>query len=492
MFCGLDFGTSNCSLGIWRNERPELVPISGASPYMPSVVYAERSEYAELPINQSTLNRRIDAALREENAKRGRATKLGKAYRGLSDQQIEQRELGLLRHETVAETESEYSSQTFAEVMNSTRTLLFGEDAIRANVSSPGEGLYFKSPKLFLGADVHKSHLDIFRQVIASMVLEVRDRAETHVGYGLKQAVIGHPVVYSLANRESGNRQALEVMEEAALKAGFSDIEFLPEPFAAAMSYEMTTAVEETILVVDIGGGTTDCAVIQIGPGRAARANRNKDVLSYAGDRVGGVDMDFHIAWNLIMPYFGKGSLRVGGLPIPHSVLYDAISISDFPAQARFRKAGPEIASFLLEAQEPEKLRLLMYLWQRALQFRLVRSAETAKIELSEKVRASLSLGYIDSELEIPVSQDDLMNAIQSDLDRIGAVTREAVRLASAKIDKIFLTGGTSRSPAVIQSIRSSLNREVPVLRGDDFGSVTLGLTRHARNIFGGECLNSK
>ena len=484
MICGLDFGTSNCSIGIWKNDASLLVPISKNGPYLPSVAYVARKEYADVSINEGLLDRRIEDALREENARRAGARRSGIAYKGLSERDIEARERSLLRQEGVAESEEQYSSQTLADAINSSQKMLFGEEAIQANVSSPGEGFYFKSPKLFLGTDVHKTHLDIFRRIISSMILEVRSRAQTRIGDELRKVVIGHPVRYSLVKGHSGNDQALAVMEGAARDAGFSEVAFLPEPFAAALNYEMSTAQEEVILVVDVGGGTTDCAVIRVGPKRLAEKNRSKDVLSYAGARVGGVDMDFHLAWYAIMPCMGKDTLRKNGLPTPHSVLIDAICVNDFPAQERFRRAGPAIRGLLDEACEPEKLQRLLYVWQQALQFRLVRSAEQAKIALSDKAQTSLPLGYVDSELDIPVSHRRLMDSIDSDLEQMSKVANEAVASASAKIDKIFMTGGTSRSPAVVERIKQSLKLSVPVLSGDDFGAVTMGLTRYAQGIF--------
>jgi hypothetical chaperone protein len=261
-------------------------------------------------------------------------------------------------------------------------------------------------------------------------------------------------------------------------------VAFLPEPVAAALNYELASDLDEVILVVDIGGGTTDCAVIEVGPRHIARSDRGKDVLSHAGRRIGGVDMDFQLAWHSIMPYFGKDTLRKNDLPIPHPLLVDAISVNNFPAQERFRRAGGEIQGLLAEAREPQKLERLLLVWQQGLQFRLVQSAESAKIALSNESEAPLPLSYVDSELLIPVSQSTLNECTESALGQICDVAREAVKGAGARIDKIFLTGGASRSPTVIHRIRHALNLDIPVLRGDDFGSVTLGLTRHAHNTF--------
>ena len=485
MIAGLDFGTSNCSIGAWDASGPVLVPISPEGPYMPSVVYVKRREYSATPIDERRLQVRVAEALRDESTRRTAAKKRGEAYHGLSEEEIQTRERRIMTHEAVAAAERDYSSQTLADAIHDTSQLMFGEDAIRENILAPGEGFYFKSPKLFLASDVQPRYIEVFTNVITAMIAEVRERAEAKSKQKLTTVAIGHPVMYSSVTGAAGNRRALDIMEKSAREAGFSDITFLPEPFAAALNYEMGIASEEVILVVDVGGGTTDCAVVRVGPGRAFGGARDKDVLSYAGDRIGGVDLDFHLAWQSLMPHFGKGTQTSDGLPVPHPLLINAISVNDFPAQERFRKSGAELRELVKRAKAPEKVARLVTLWEQALQFRLVRSAELAKVDLSAAERVDLSLDYVDPELIFPLTRDELMNAIDGDLNRIGALAREAVQRAGAKIDHIFLTGGTSRSPAVVQAIRDAIRLDVPVLRGDDFGSVTVGLTQYAKGFFG-------
>src|SRR5688500_14666538 len=97
MQCGLDFGTSNCSLGIWKKGGPVLVPLSENGPFMKSMVYVGKREFKALPINQSELDRRVAAAIRQEAARRATAQRRGETYRGLTERQIETIERKLLR-----------------------------------------------------------------------------------------------------------------------------------------------------------------------------------------------------------------------------------------------------------------------------------------------------------------------------------------------------------------------------------------------------------
>ncbi|HXC37486.1 MAG TPA: Hsp70 family protein, partial [Burkholderiales bacterium] len=418
MFCGLDFGTSNCSVGIVDSGKtdPVLVPIEDDGPYMPSVAWVGRREYAPRQVNPNALNERVAAARKEENKKRSAARRRGELYQGPTDAQVEARERRLLEQQAVVEAEEKYAGQTLIDALEGSQGALVGNQAIRQNMSAPGEGFYFKSPKLFLGSNIDPRYESVFEQIISRMIAEVRSRAERNLDTSLTGAVIGHPVVYSSVSGDAGNKRAIELMRRAARAAGFSDIAFLPEPLAAALNYEARTTAEETLLVVDIGGGTTDCAVVSVGPGRFGQRDRSRDVLSYAGDRVGGVDMDFHLAWHAVMPWFGKGVLRENGLPVPHSPLIDAISVSNFPAQERFRKSEPDLRVLMNEAREPEKLRRLVDLCRLSLQYRLMRSVEQAKIALAGTERVNVPLGYIAPGLDIAVSQGDLMASIEGDL----------------------------------------------------------------------------
>lgn len=83
------------------------------------------------------------------------------------------------------------------------------------------------------------------------------------------------------------------------------------------------------------------------------------------------------------------------------------------------------------------------------------------------------------------MTQEEFLEAVEGTIERIGELAREAFTAASAKIDKIFLTGGASRSPAVVKRIVQSLGIDVPIVRGDDLGSVGMGLTQYAHSHFG-------
>jgi len=107
-------------------------------------------------------------------------------------------------------------------------------------------------------------------------------------------------------------------------------------------------------LVLDAGGGTTDCSMVKVGPSYKGKSVRDESILGYAGTRIGGTDMDIKLAMRKIMPYFGKDSLRNSGLPIPSSVFWNAVSINDVNAQTNFfsEGIGREIEQLIVQATE--------------------------------------------------------------------------------------------------------------------------------------------
>ncbi len=85
--------------------------------------------------------------------------------------------------------------------------------------------------------------------------------------------VHGRPVRF-VEGDDAADAKAQRVLEGIARKVGFRDVAFVYEPIAAAYHYEETAPREETVLIADIGGGTSDFTVIRIGPQRRLAADR--------------------------------------------------------------------------------------------------------------------------------------------------------------------------------------------------------------------------
>ena len=195
------------------------------------------------------------------------------------------------------------------------------------------------------------------------------------------------------------------------------------------------------MLVVDIGGGTTDCSLLLMGPQWHQRADRENSLLGHSGCRVGGNDLDIALAFKHLMPLLGMGGETEKGIALPILPWWNAVAINDVPAQSDFYSSanGRLLNDLVRDAKEADKVALLLKVWRERLSYRLVRSAEESKIALSDQTIVTA--------------------------------------------DVIYLTGGSARSPLIKKALAQQLPG-IPIAGGDDFGSVTAGLARWADVVF--------
>jgi hypothetical chaperone protein len=362
--------------------------------------------------------------------------------------------------------------------------LRFGVDATDALLADEDAGLYVKSPKSFLGADLRERQLEVFTALVARMLGDLLDRAATTLGARPTRAVIGRPVRYHGTRGAAGDAQAIGVMEAAAAEAGLEEVRFLLEPVAAAWAYEATLDGEHLVLVIDAGGGTTDLTLVRLDPARRDRATRDDDVLATAGDRVGGTDLDARLALRALAPALGFESLLDSGRPVPNPLFVDLCNVADVNAQARFASAATAetIAGHRARSRSPERLDRLARLQERRGALRFNRSAEAAKVGLTDAETLSADLGWLEPGLAPTVARADLAGAATPLLDTIGRLADEVTTAAGAHPDRVFVTGGTALSPVVAEGLRERLGARDLVV-GDLFGSVASGLGLAASRI---------
>jgi len=155
-----------------------------------------------------------------------------------------------------------------------------------------------------------------FRELLALFIGELKARAEQAAGQPFDSAVLGRPV-YFVDDDPVADRLAQDTLAGIARATGLKHIEFQYEPIAAAFDYESQIRREELVLVVDIGGGTSDFALVRLGPQRAARPDRKDDILASGGVHIGGTDFDKHLSLAGVMPLLGLGSRLKSGLDMP-------------------------------------------------------------------------------------------------------------------------------------------------------------------------------
>jgi len=521
MLAGLDFGTSNCAIGVWDNDKPRLINLTKDSQFIASTLYATKLQDETPSIDSHELERRVSDAKRElskrknafdrkeiqrkENFRREQVSLkaeseknntvfiekpyVASAYNSLSDAMIERRERDTLVREARERSSDEYEQCSISDILSHTDGIVFGEEAINNHIHYPNSGRFIKSPKSFLGANVTKSHLATFTVIVTKMLENIKNLSEQSIGYEIDNVVIGKPVNFH-GSESAGNKQALHIIESAAKNAGYKSVEFLYEPIAAALDYERTIKKDHVVLVLDAGGGTTDCSLVQVGPSFSNMLDRSSSILGYSGERVGGTDIDIALAMDQLMPLFGKGgSMRCEQpgklLPLPNSIFRDAVSVNDVQSQNRFSsyQMGRELESLILNATEPDKLKRLQQLRDEGLIYRLNRSTELTKIALSEQSSTNLSLHYIEQDLDATILREQLKTSMERVLDKFSRLVTEVKEQSQVTPDVIYVTGGTAKSPIIKDWINSHFG-DIEIISGDAFGSVTSGLTTWSHKIF--------
>ena len=270
-------------------------------------------------------------------------------------------------------------------------------------------------------------------QEISAMVLQkLKEDAEAYLGETIDQAVITVPAYFTDAQRHA--------TKDAGTIAGLNVLRIINEPTAAALSYGLDKQdQDQTILVFDLGGGTFDVSILQLGDGIY-------EVRSTSGNNhLGGDDFD-----NCLVMWMVETFKKQEGIDLT----------SDKMALQRMREA-----------------------------------AEKAKIELSNRTKTSINLPFISAddsgpkhlELELSRSEFETLvgDLVKSTLEPVTQALKDA-SLEPQDIDKIILVGGSTRIPAVQQAISKHFGDRSPDRSVNPDEAVALGAAIQA-GILGGE-----
>jgi hypothetical chaperone protein len=324
-----------------------------------------------------------------------------------------------------------------------------------------------------------------FRELLALFIGELKSRAEVSAGQGFSSAVLGRPV-YFVDDDAQADKLAENTLAEIARAAGLRHIEFQYEPIAAAFDYESQISREELVLVVDIGGGTSDFALVRLGPERAGKLERKDDILASGGVHIGGTDFDKQLSLAGVMPLLGLGSQLKSGLQVPSSPYFNLATWHTIN-QAYTRKAWAQLVEVTREGREPAKLQALQNLVQQKDGHWLAMQVESAKINLSTEPAAHMDLSRIGASNEVVLQRAIFEQAITGLVGRIGETVNKLLRdagVAADQVDTVFFTGGSSGVPLLRQSVGVLLPKAQRV-EGDLFGSIGAGLAIDAARKFG-------
>jgi hypothetical chaperone protein len=453
MFVGFDYGSSNCAMGVLNEERVQLIPLEQGKHYLPSTLYTHHSALVVDFVAQH-----LQGSEHEYAYKTARQPLLNTLPRIKSDLDLQAGD----------------------------DTLFIGREAINEYVQFPEEGYFVKSPKSFFGATgLKQGQINFFEDIATAMILKIKQRAELSLGYTLSQTVIGRPVNFQAVGGEQSNQQAVGILTRAANRAGFKDVEFLYEPLAAGIDYESDLTQDQKVLVIDIGGGTSDCSFVQMGPSFRNKQQRDADFLAHSGKRVGGNDLDIALSYHGLMPLLGLGSTFKSGLPLPNQPFWQACKINDVNLQSQFYSAQHyrELSAQLRDVSAPELYKRLIHLQQNKQGHQLVQQAEAAKIALTSATSFNCDLAFLDNSLSKDISVADLALAVDDSISQIVTLAKQAITDANTTPDVIYLTGGSAQSPLIKAALSEHLGN-IKMVNGDHFGSVTAGLTKWASMLY--------
>jgi hypothetical chaperone protein len=358
----------------------------------------------------------------------------------------------------------------------------FGRDAV-AQYLSGTEGRLMRSLKSLLGSALLRETTEVnhrqmsFQDIVATCLSALRERAGATLGTAPTQVVMGRPVFF-VDDDPVRDAQAQQSLLEAAQAAGFERVSFQLEPIAAALDHERQLDREATVLVVDIGGGTSDFTVVRLGPGRMAQADRSADVLATTGVHIGGTDFDHRLSLENVMPLLGYRHLGAQQREVPSRVFFDLSTWHLIQWLYQPRALAQAQALRNNYADPALHARLMKVLTQRH-GHHVAHEVELAKIRCSQTDGDTLvDLSCIAAGLAAPLAAAGMQAQLAPSLARVVACAQDCVQRAGGadiRLDSLYLTGGSSALRPFQLALQAAFPG-VPLVVGDLFGGVASGL----------------
>lgn len=366
----------------------------------------------------------------------------------------------------------------------------YGRAAIAAYVRGD-DGRLLRGLKSTLGSSLIDEKTRIgartvsFKDVLARFFHHLHARMEKEAG-ALRQVVLGRPVHF-VDDDAAGDAKAQGVLEDIARATGFTEVAFQYEPIAAALQYEQGIAREELVLIVDIGGGTSDFSIVRVSPERARAVDRGGDILANDGIRVGGTDFDRLLSLADVMPLLGFKASTGGGRGLMPNHYFLDLATWHRINMLYTQRCLTDLKALRHVVDRIELLDRLVKVVTERHGHSIAMSVEAAKIALSDHEAARIALSAFTGGPNPMATRARFDEAVATPVTRISAMLASVLAqagLQAADIGTVFMTGGSSGLPVLRACVQAALPG-VAIATGDMLGSVGTGLALDARRKFG-------
>jgi len=358
-----------------------------------------------------------------------------------------------------------------------------GKEAIEEYVSSKMSGRFIKSFKKVLSNENVK-HAYIYGEkysiprIVSLIISDLKRKADAIVGQEVKTVVAGRPVIFDEDKQKDNFAEGRLV---AAFKiAGFERIYLQLEPIAAALTYERIISKDETVLVADFGGGTSDFSIIKLSPNKIFNQNRKEDIVDSSGIYIGGDTFDSSFMWEVGTPHFGRGVKYESygkKLDIPLSFF---TNICAWEKMIFFNsiKIKNTIGRYQHSSNNNPRIGNLLKLIRFNLGYSIFQSIEQTKIELSTKESTTFSFEKRSIKINEFIDQAKYNSIIEENVLKIKGRLDDFLSKNSDmahEISSVFVTGGTANVGIIKRLLEDTFGPE-KVRYGNLFSSVSEGL----------------
>jgi len=316
------------------------------------------------------------------------------------------------------------------------------------------EGRFMRALKSVLGTPLMRERRQIayekltLIEVVARFLSTVKSRANDATGLSFEHALSGRPVRFHPDPER--NTQAEIDLKEAYMLAGFTSVNFMFEPEAAAQ----TSGASGLGLIIDIGGGTSDFSIFE-------RKNGQPNIIASHGVRVGGTDFDRALSLDHVMPLLGRGQLLKnemgdGTYTAPNALFNDLATWEKIPflytpetlrLTARYAKLGIDAARF----------RRVHDVIDMEMGHDIAFAVETGKIK-ANAADAGIDLSFIEADLRKSLAKTAMQATLADLTSKVRAAAQDTLDMADLRpdqIDTIVYVGGSSLMSTITQAMES-------------------------------------